>query len=81
MATGEAQRDALIADAQRESEMLIAEARRRISFAMRNAKDRLRAEMVDLAVDSAMARLPQEITADDNQHRLSVFIDGLEKIR
>lgn len=80
VATGEAQRDALIADAQRESEMLIAEARRRISFAMRSAKDRLRAEMVDLAVDSAIARLPQEITAADNQHRLGVFIDGLEKM-
>ena len=81
VATGEAQRDALIADAHRESELLIAEAKRRISFAMRSAKDRVRAEMVDLAVDSALARLPQEITAADNQHRLSVFFDGLEKMR
>jgi F-type H+-transporting ATPase subunit b len=80
VALGETQRDAIIADAQRESEMLIAEARRRIAFAMRSAKDRLRAEMVDLAVDRALDRLPREISDADNQHRLGVFFRGLEKM-
>ena len=80
IAMGEAQRDAIIADANRESEMLISEAQRRISFAMRNAKDRLRGQMVDLAVDHALDRLPREITATDNQHRLDIFFKGLEEM-
>lgn len=80
VAMGETQREAIIAEAQQESELLIAEARRRISFAMRNAKDRLRAEMVDLAVDRAAARLPKEITIADNQRRLDLFIKSVEKM-
>ncbi len=78
IAMGEAQREAIIADANRESEMLIAEALRRISFAMRNAKDRLRGQMVDMAVDQALNRLPREVKETDNQHRLDVFFKGLE---
>ena len=81
VAMGEDQRQAIIADARRESEVLIGEAHRRISFALRNARERVRAEMVDLAVDRALIRLPEEINATDNERRLSSFLKGLEQMR
>jgi F-type H+-transporting ATPase subunit b len=81
VALGEQRREAIIEDARRESELLIDEAHRRISFSLRSAKSQVRADMVDMAVDRALARLPQEINAADNERWLQRFFKGMERLR
>jgi F-type H+-transporting ATPase subunit b len=79
VAEGERQREALIEDGQREGEVLIAQAHRRISLALRNARTRLRDEMVDLAVARSLEKLPALMTPQDNEARVGQFFKAVQR--
>jgi F-type H+-transporting ATPase subunit b len=80
-AEGERQREALIEDGQREGEVLIAQAHRRIALALRDARTRLRDEMVDLAVTHALEKLPALVTPRDNEARVAQFFKAIQRVR
>ena len=80
VAMGERRREEIIDDARRESELLLAGARRRAAHAVRAAHARLRDDMVDRAVELALARLPREVTAADNDRCLDRFYQDIHKV-
>ena len=80
VAMGERRREEIIDDARRESELLLAEARRRTAHAVRAARARLRDDMVDRAVELALARLPREVTTADNDRLLDHFYQDIHKV-
>jgi F-type H+-transporting ATPase subunit b len=80
VADGERQREALIEDGQREGEVLIAQAHRRIGLALRDARKRLRDEMVDLAVARSFEKLPSLVTPRDNEARVAHFFKAIQQV-
>ena len=80
VAEGERQREALIEGGQREGEVLIAQAHRRIVLALRDARTRLRDEMVDLAVARSLEKLPSLVTPRDNEARVAHFFKAIQRM-
>ena len=64
---GEKKKEAIIQTAQKQSKMMLEDAKRRIDTYFIQAKNKFRAEMIDKTIDLAMERLPNEITAEDNE--------------
>jgi F-type H+-transporting ATPase subunit b len=64
---GEQKKEAIIQTAQNQSKTMLEDAKRRIDTHFIQAKNTLRAEMIDMAIDLAMERFPKEITAEDNE--------------
>jgi len=81
VAEGERQREALIEEGQREGEMLIAQAHRRIGLALRDARAQLRNEMVDLAVERSLEKLPALVTPQDNEARVAHFFKAVQRVQ
>lgn len=71
---GRERQQEIIDQARSESRLLLAGTRRKIDYQLREAKENLRSEMVDSAVDIALERLPQQITAADNQKLLEKYL-------
>ncbi|MGB5984555.1 MAG: F0F1 ATP synthase subunit B [Desulfobacterales bacterium] len=71
---GQARKAEIIADAQKDGEMMLAAARLKVDGQIQRAKDQLRAEMVDLAVEQALQRLPGLITEEDNRRILETYM-------
>jgi len=71
---GRERQQEIIDQARSESRLLLAGTRRKIDYQLREAKENLRTEMVDSAVDIALERLPQQITAADNQKLLEKYL-------
>lgn len=74
VAQGKGRKAEIIANAQKESEMMLASARVKVDGQIQSAKDQLRADMVDLAVEQALQRLPGLITDDDNQRIVEEYM-------
>ena len=64
---GERKKQEIVESAQQQSRMMIDDAKRRIDIQFDQAKSDFKTTLVDAAVDLAMQRLPQEITAEDNE--------------
>ena len=64
----------IIDQAQNESRILLEGTRRKIDHQLQQAREKLRSEMVDGAVDLALERLPQQITEEDNQKLLEKYL-------
>ena len=65
---GERRKHRIITEAKEESDMLINAAQVKIRGQIANARNRLRSEIIDEAIDMALKRLPTEVTpADDTQ--------------
>jgi len=73
---GERAREQILQQARLESRMLMESARRKIDSRLRKAQDTLRAEMIDAAYEKALQRLPQEISAEDDQRLLQQYLAG-----
>ena len=71
---GEKRKRAIIAEAHRESEILLEGAKRKIDSKVRQAESALRSEMIDMAVNAAIERLPGQLTENDNQKLLDQFL-------
>jgi len=71
---GRQRQQEIIDQARSESRLILEGTRRKIDNQLREAKENLRTEMVDSAVDLALERLPQQITAADNQKLLEKYL-------
>ena len=52
---------------------------RKMNSRIQEAKDELKAELVDMAVTIAMQKLPAEMTAQDSQKYIDTFLDETTK--
>ena len=75
---GERRKQEIIEDAQRESQMLLEATRHKIEHQIREARDTIRAEMIESAVALAEKKLPAEITAVDQQKLTDLFLASTE---
>lgn len=71
---GEKRKQAIIAEAQSESKILLESVKRKIDSQVRQAKSTLRSEIIDMAVNLAIERLPGQVTEKDNQKLLDQFL-------
>ena len=74
VAQGGKNQKTIIEDAQHESCLMMAEAKVRINSKICHAKDLLKTELVDAAIDLAMEKLPGLITEEDNQRLIQQYI-------
>ena len=75
IAQGEKNKIKIIADAERESEILLESAKQKIENRVADARELLKAELVDKAIALAMKKLPESITDQDNQKFIDKFIE------
>lgn len=75
IAEGERIRDAIIEDARDHSRVLIIQAQRRIDNQLFSARRQFKAELVDMAIEVAMERLPREVTEVDNQRYIDLYLN------
>jgi len=79
---GERKKQVIIEGAQRESKLMIEHANFWIQRQILQAKQRLRSELIDEAIEHALQRLPQALTPEDNRkfiNRYLTEIDALNK--
>jgi len=75
---GEKRKQAIIDEAQRESKILLEGAKRKIDSQVLQAESTLRSEMIDMAVNVAIERLPGQLTEKDNQKLLDQFLKSTD---
>lgn len=63
----------IIANAKKEAETIIEQAKHQREAIVDEAKKGLKAELVDMAMDNALAKLPKAITAKDQKHLFENF--------
>jgi len=78
IAHGELKKERIIEDAHRESRLLLESAKRRMAFEIIAARQNLRNEIVDQAVDQALQKLPQHMTAEDAFAALQSNIEDIQ---
>lgn len=74
IAQGEKRKKQIIQDANREVEMLFKSVQAKIEGDIEQSKRRVKSDMVDKALELAMQRLPEMMTAQDNQQLIDQFI-------
>ena len=77
VAQGKQKKDQIITEAQLESRLILEEAKRRVDYRIRQAKNKLRTELVDMAINSAIEKLPHEITAEDDQKIIQTYLSSI----
>ncbi|MGD8980872.1 MAG: ATP synthase F0 subunit B [Desulfobacterales bacterium] len=76
---GEKKKTEIIESAQNQSKMMLEDAKRRIDSHFLQAKNEFKAELIDIAMDMAMGRLPEVITPEDNDKFTRLFLDSTSK--
>jgi len=71
---GEKRKLEIIAEARQEGRHIMESARRKVEGTILQAKNKVRQEMIDQAVNIALERLPAEITAQDNEELFERFL-------
>jgi F-type H+-transporting ATPase subunit b len=71
---GETRKQKLIEDAKQESKILLESTKKKIDTQLLDAQKRFKSELVDAAISLAMKRLPDVITAEDNQNFANQFL-------
>lgn len=74
---GEKKRQEIIDDARQESRLLIEQTKVKIEHKIRETGLRLRAELVDAAVEHALQRLSKEVTAEDDRKYVDRFLNKI----
>lgn len=73
---GEKKKQQIIEDARQESMLLLQGTRRKLENQILEARNLIRSELIDAAVSLAEKKLPQEITAIDEQKLLDQFMES-----
>jgi F-type H+-transporting ATPase subunit b len=76
---GKRRKEEIIEGARRESRLMIEAARNKVEGQIRQAHEKLREEMVDLAIDTAMERLPAEMQEADSRNLLNRYLEAMEQ--
>jgi len=71
---GERKRLEIIESARNEGRSMLEQTRLRIDYQIVEARERLKAELIDQAVEAALRRLPGVLTADDQKKLVETFI-------
>ena len=71
---GEREKLKIVESAQQQSRAMLADANRRIDASILQARNTVKGELVDAAIDLAMEKLPQEITAVDNEKFVNAYL-------
>ncbi len=74
VAQGEKNRLQIIADAEQEGKILLTSAKKKIESRISDAREMIKAELVDDAIALAIQNLPETITEQDNQKFIDAFI-------
>jgi F-type H+-transporting ATPase subunit b len=77
IAQGEIRKQQIIEQATQQSAMMLAETRRKMENRIVQAKAGLKIELLDLAIDQALKRLPGTITDGDNQRLLDEYMRSI----
>jgi F-type H+-transporting ATPase subunit b len=72
---GRVRRQGIVDDAKLESKLLLENAQRKIDNQLIKAGHTLRMEMIDLAFDSALDRLPKEVTDQDSRRFIEHYLE------
>ena len=73
---GEREKQKIIQNAQRESKLMLEGAKRKIDSRIKQSKDVIRSELVDEAVLLAFKKLPETITAEDDQKFIDLYLSN-----
>ena len=76
-AQGEIRKKQIVEQARQQSALMLEETRRKMENRIVQAKAGLKMELLDMAIDQAMARLPVLITEGDNQRLLDDYMERL----
>lgn len=79
LADGEKNRQKIIKEAENESKLMLKSAGQKMNNRIEEAKNEIKAELVDLAVSIAMQKLPAQMTEQDNQKFIDTFLDETSK--
>ena len=74
---GETRKQQIVEQARQQSKIMLEETRRKMENRITQAKAGLQMELLDLAIDQAMAKLPKVMTAGDTQQLLDDYMSSL----
>ena len=77
IAQGETRKQQIIEQAKQQSAMMLEETRRKMENRIVQAKAGLKLELLDMAIDQAMKRLPGVITDGDNRRLLDEYMSSI----
>ena len=80
IAQGENRKQELIDQANQQSVIMLEETRRKLEHTVDKAKAKLKLELLDLAMEQALQRLPTLITESDNQRLLDDYMRSIKSI-
>ena len=78
VAQGEQRRQQIVEDARRESDIIMKSAQSKIEADFMHARQALKNDMVERAIELALERLPAEITPQDNQRWVDRYISATQ---
>jgi F-type H+-transporting ATPase subunit b len=71
---GERQKQDLIREAQDQSRLILEGAKHKIDYQVMRAREKLRTELLEMAVDEALKELPDLISPEDNQRQIEKYL-------
>ncbi|MEE4261570.1 MAG: hypothetical protein V2I56_02700 [Desulfobacteraceae bacterium] len=74
IAQGEKNRLRIMEEAEQESKMMLRGAQQKIASRITEARQVLKSELIDAAFDMAIKKLPEKITAEDDQKLIDAFM-------
>jgi F-type H+-transporting ATPase subunit b len=80
IAEGQRKQQDIVEAARRESQLMIENTNFWIDHQALKAKQRLKSELIDLALEQALQRLPQAFTPEDNQKYINHFLTGIDSL-
>ncbi len=75
VAQGEILKAQLVDEAREQSQYMIAEAKRKVDSQIIRAREKFRKELIDVAFDKALERLPSMVTEEDGQRFVQNYIE------
>ena len=79
IAEGQSNRDQMIADARNDARSMMDSTKSKIEGQMRTAYDGIKAELIDMAADLALTKLPAIISRDDQDQWVHRWFDSTEE--
>ena len=80
LSQGKAKQKRIVDDAVQESRLLLENTHQKLENRILKAKNALRTELVDMAIDLATKKLPEEITDQDNQRFVDHYLQSAQAI-
>jgi F-type H+-transporting ATPase subunit b len=79
VAEGHRQKEKMIVAAEIESRLLLESAKAKVNSRIRDAHQRIRVELVELATEKAIAKLPELMTDQDHERMIDIWMEASER--